>query len=311
MTNKLSADYGREISSLRIHPDDMAELAVSEGQPVRLVSPYGEATVTCQSADVPRRTFFLPLGPIANQLFSGAHTDGTGVPDWKRQPVTVQACEQPWDNQTTHASCRQDASGRIHEPAVVGQQSTVVHDHVVCTFCGCLCDDIEVEVRDNQISKVKKACLIGRNKILHAQSNAPAPSIAGRAVSIAETVDEAARILRNARFPLVYGLSSATTEAQRVLVEITESWRHARQSILVLPRTRRDGPPAGRAGYLYAGRSEEPRGPGDFLGLQPAGISHAPSEPVFEPAQRAVHSAGRKGRGSWPSTSDTPHHQGR
>ena len=33
---------------------------------------------------------------------------------------------------------------------------------------------------------------------------------------------EAARILREAEFPLVYGLSSATTEAQRVLVEITE-----------------------------------------------------------------------------------------
>jgi formylmethanofuran dehydrogenase subunit B len=35
-------------------------------------------------------------------------------------------------------------------------------------------------------------------------------------------VDEAARICREAQFPLVFGLSSATTEAQRELVEIAE-----------------------------------------------------------------------------------------
>jgi formylmethanofuran dehydrogenase subunit B len=97
-----------------------------------------------------------------------------------------------------------------------------IHSNVVCTYCGSLCDDIEVEVQDNHISKVKKACSIGRNKIMHAQSNNPVPSIAGRQVSIAETVDEAARILKAARFPLVYGLSSTTTEAQKLLIEIAE-----------------------------------------------------------------------------------------
>ena len=94
MANKLGAEYRREISVLRINPDDMQELAVSEGQPVRVASPYGEVTVACQPADVPRGLFFLPLGPVANQLFSGANTDGTGVPDWKRQPVTIQAWEK-------------------------------------------------------------------------------------------------------------------------------------------------------------------------------------------------------------------------
>jgi formylmethanofuran dehydrogenase subunit D len=112
MANKLSAEYAREISSLRIHPDDMHELAVSEGQSVRMASPYGAVTVTCQLADVPRGTFFLPLGPVANQLFSGANTDGTGVPDWKRQPVTLQACEAPTPNLATQAK-----SSDGHQPA--------------------------------------------------------------------------------------------------------------------------------------------------------------------------------------------------
>jgi formylmethanofuran dehydrogenase subunit D len=93
MANKLSAEYRQETSSLRINPDDMSELALSEGQPARLTSPYGEITVTCYKADVPKGIFFLPLGPLANQLYSGANTEGTGVPDWKRQPVTIQALE--------------------------------------------------------------------------------------------------------------------------------------------------------------------------------------------------------------------------
>ena len=97
-----------------------------------------------------------------------------------------------------------------------------VHRDVVCTFCGCLCDDLEVEVQDNKITGVKKACAIGKNKILHALSNVPVPSINGREASIGETVDEAARILSEAWNPLVYGLSSTTTEAQRLLVEIAE-----------------------------------------------------------------------------------------
>jgi formylmethanofuran dehydrogenase subunit D len=177
MANKLSAEYGREISSLRINPDDMKELAVSEGQPVRMASPYGEVTVTCQPADVPRRTFFLPLGPVANQLFSGANTDGTGVPDWQRQPVTIQACERVLAGGTDRPELPDSTNPSVaKEAAALNTESTVVHHNVVCTFCGCLCDDIEVEVHDNQISKVKKACLIGRNKIMHSQSNTDHPN---------------------------------------------------------------------------------------------------------------------------------------
>ena len=97
-----------------------------------------------------------------------------------------------------------------------------VHNDVVCTFCGCLCDDLEVEVIENRISKVKKACMIGRNKLLHAQSNSPEITIAGKSASVDDALAEAANILNNAKFPLVYGLSSTTTEAQREMVEIAE-----------------------------------------------------------------------------------------
>ncbi len=99
------------------------------------------------------------------------------------------------------------------------------HDNVVCVFCGCLCDDLQVDVQDNEIAAVKKACIIGKNKFLHALHDAPPPSIKGREVSIEDAVDEAARILGKAKNPFVYGLSSTTSEAQRELVEIAERTR--------------------------------------------------------------------------------------
>ncbi|NLA74617.1 MAG: formylmethanofuran dehydrogenase subunit B [Deltaproteobacteria bacterium] len=101
-------------------------------------------------------------------------------------------------------------------------QKSKAHSDVICTFCGCLCDDIEVEVVDNRIARVKKACMIGRNKLMHAQSNNPDITIAGRPASLDAALSEAAHILKSARFPLVYGLSSTTTEAQREMVEIAE-----------------------------------------------------------------------------------------
>ncbi len=93
---------------------------------------------------------------------------------------------------------------------------------VVCTFCGCLCDDLEVAVENNTIVAVKRACVIGRNKLMHATANLAAPSVAGREVALAEAVGEAAAILSAARYPLVYGLSSTTVEAQAEAVAICE-----------------------------------------------------------------------------------------
>lgn len=100
--------------------------------------------------------------------------------------------------------------------------TTTVHQDVVCAFCGCLCDDLRVEVEDNQITKVSNVCTIGRNKLMHSQSNLTSLRVRGKAVSLEEAVTEAAQILCQARSPLVYGLSSTTTEAIREAVALTE-----------------------------------------------------------------------------------------
>lgn len=95
-------------------------------------------------------------------------------------------------------------------------------EDVVCTFCGCLCDDLEVEVQDNKIMKVKRACSIGRNKLMHAQSDLASLRVNGQPATLDGALNEAARILSKAKVPLIYGLCSTTTEAQREAIALTE-----------------------------------------------------------------------------------------
>ena len=104
--------------------------------------------------------------------------------------------------------------------------AVTMHRDVICTFCGSLCDDLVVEVEDNKITNVKYACKVGRNKILYSQAEHAPLRIKGRvAVSLKEAYDEASRILTEAKAPLIYGLSSTTTEANGVAVELAESLR--------------------------------------------------------------------------------------
>lgn len=100
--------------------------------------------------------------------------------------------------------------------------TVTLHQDVVCAFCGCLCDDLQVEVEDNKITRVKKVCVIGRNKLLHAQENLASFRVAGEDVSLEEATNQAARILSQAKAPLIYGLSSTTAEGIREAMALAE-----------------------------------------------------------------------------------------
>lgn len=92
---------------------------------------------------------------------------------------------------------------------------------VVCTFCGTLCDDLEVEVEGQRIRAVRRACAIGRAKFLHSLQ-VVFPSVNGQPASLEEALDEAARLLLVARYPLIYGLSTIPAEAQKEAVALAE-----------------------------------------------------------------------------------------
>jgi formylmethanofuran dehydrogenase subunit B len=92
-----------------------------------------------------------------------------------------------------------------------------------CTFCGCVCDDIELHVRGTKIEKAQRACVLGTAWFLnHEIDDGPACRIEGKPASVEEGIERAARILVAARYPLIYGLSNTTSESQRVATSIAD-----------------------------------------------------------------------------------------
>jgi formylmethanofuran dehydrogenase subunit B len=93
-----------------------------------------------------------------------------------------------------------------------------------CTFCGCVCDDIDLTVEGNRITKAKNACVLGKAWFFEHRGDESRPEalIGGNPASVDEALDEAARLLTGARYPVVYGLSDTTAEAQRVAVEVAD-----------------------------------------------------------------------------------------
>jgi formylmethanofuran dehydrogenase subunit B len=98
----------------------------------------------------------------------------------------------------------------------------VVED-ATCTFCGCVCDDITLKVQGEKIVEAKAACVLGKSWFLeHQVEHRPSCLIDGRPATVEEGIEAAARILAAARYPIIYGLSDTTCEAQRVAVGIAD-----------------------------------------------------------------------------------------
>jgi formylmethanofuran dehydrogenase subunit B len=97
------------------------------------------------------------------------------------------------------------------------------HNDVVCPFCGCLCDDLEVEVEGDEIVSVRNACAISLSKFMNHHANRILkPSIDGKEVSLEEATRASAEILSDSKRPMVYGLSSTECNAIAKAIEIAE-----------------------------------------------------------------------------------------
>jgi formylmethanofuran dehydrogenase subunit B len=96
----------------------------------------------------------------------------------------------------------------------------IVED-ATCTFCGCLCDDITLKVEGDRITEAKAACTLGESWFFNQRhEEGPACLIEGKPATVEEGIERASRLLTEAKYPIVYGLSDTTTEAQRVAVSI-------------------------------------------------------------------------------------------
>ncbi len=104
---------------------------------------------------------------------------------------------------------------------MTNDQTLKVVTDATCTFCGCVCDDIDLKVDGHKIVDAKRACVLGTSWFLnHEIEDRPSCLIDQKPASVEDGIERAAQILANAKYPLVYGLSDTTSESQRVAVAI-------------------------------------------------------------------------------------------
>jgi formylmethanofuran dehydrogenase subunit B len=96
--------------------------------------------------------------------------------------------------------------------------------NATCTFCGCVCDDIELHAEGDRIVKSKNACSLGDAWFQNhtAERLYPDALVDGKPATVDAAIEAAANLLYDADMPLVYGLSNITCEAQREAVALAE-----------------------------------------------------------------------------------------
>jgi formylmethanofuran dehydrogenase subunit B len=82
-------------------------------------------------------------------------------------------------------------------------------DPFTCTFCGCLCDDLVLTIAGGRIASARNACEMARERLVGLSTTAPP---AGNVQDDAAAVDEAVRLLRAARAPVIVGLSASSNQ---------------------------------------------------------------------------------------------------
>jgi formylmethanofuran dehydrogenase subunit B len=114
--------------------------------------------------------------------------------------------------------------GRWRAHSDTRAMSLNVVQHATCTFCGCVCDDIELHADGDRILKAKNACSLGESWFKHhtAERLYPDALVDGKPATVDQAVEVAAEFLHDAHMPLVYGLSNITCEAQREAVALAE-----------------------------------------------------------------------------------------
>lgn len=90
---KFSPEYEKIVTTMEVHPDDMAELGVEDGDWILVKTEVGEAEFCCKAAKVPLGMLVVPYGPPTCKLMSG-DTGGTGMPLSKGWDVTAEKVER-------------------------------------------------------------------------------------------------------------------------------------------------------------------------------------------------------------------------
>jgi formylmethanofuran dehydrogenase subunit B len=97
--------------------------------------------------------------------------------------------------------------------------------NIICPFCGCLCDDVYVEVEKNRIGKVFNGCKLCEAKLsVGERLRKPLVRKNGKLapVNYKTAVEHAAKILTDSKMSLLYGWSNTSCEAINQGIKLAE-----------------------------------------------------------------------------------------
>ncbi len=99
-----------------------------------------------------------------------------------------------------------------------------VFSDVTCLGCGCLCDDLTVEVEKSEIRKAHSACEIGRNWFLAHETieTVDEARVEGQPVARGEAIERAVEILAGSKSLVVCGLTQTTIETVRAALALAD-----------------------------------------------------------------------------------------
>ena len=86
---KDSEAYRAATEFVEMCPQDMARLAIEEGQIVRLRTASNYVEICVKTGTLPPGLLFIPMGPVANLLVE-TETGGTGMPAFKGLTVKME-----------------------------------------------------------------------------------------------------------------------------------------------------------------------------------------------------------------------------
>jgi formylmethanofuran dehydrogenase subunit D len=88
---KYTEGYQTEINTLKMNPDDMERLSITEGEEVRMWNEHGSVIVPCSTGkdELPPGLLFISYGDKSSQLMPG-ETHGSGMPDSKGLDVHIE-----------------------------------------------------------------------------------------------------------------------------------------------------------------------------------------------------------------------------
>ena len=94
---------------------------------------------------------------------------------------------------------------------------------VACTVCGCVCDDLQLQIDNGRIVRLQGACNLAEPWLLALNDCQAAPAaINGCATTYDAAMQRAVRLLRASSNPLIFGLSRSSTPGQRAAVRLAE-----------------------------------------------------------------------------------------